>query len=106
MQVCRILLYGVIGVSILGSSSPVFAQSLGGAGTVEGVVSDPSGAAVANAEVQIGNSITGYKQQTKTDTTGGFKFSNIPPNPYHVQVTASGFAAFAQDVAVRTAVPI
>jgi len=105
MQVCRIALY-VISVFSVGGFSFASAQSLGGAGTVEGTVVDPSGAAVANAQVEISNTITGYKQQIKTDTTGGFKFSNVPPNPYHLAVTAAGFSAFSQDLAVRTSVPI
>src|SRR3954452_19625647 len=105
MQVCRIALYAV-SVFIVGRFSILSAQSLGGAGTVEGVVIDPSGAAVVNAQVAISNTITGYKQQTKSDTTGNFKFSNVPPNPYHLQVTAAGFSPFAQDLAVRTSVPI
>ena len=33
-------------------------------------------------------------------------FRNVPFNPYHLQVTATGFAPYAQDVAVRSAVPI
>ena len=103
MQLCRILIYSVLGVS---SFTPAFAESMGGAGTVEGFVTDPSGGAIFKAQVEISNAISGYRQQTATDATGSFRFSNVPPNPYHVQVTAPGFATFAQDVAVRTAVPI
>ena len=82
------------------------AQSLGNAGTVEGTVTDPSGAAIPNASVSIINRITGYQQGTKTDAAGGFRFSNIPPNPYHLEVSAPHFSAYAQDVTVRSSVPI
>jgi hypothetical protein len=34
------------------------------------------------------------------------KFPNVPFNPYHVTVTAAGFAPYAQDVEVRSAVPL
>src|SRR5438270_3577634 len=103
MQVCRTVLYIAICVF---SFKPVFSQSLGGAGTVEGVVVDPSGAAIARAEVEISNAISAYKQKAVTDTTGGFRFQNVPPNPYHIQINVPGFAPFSQDVTVRTAVPI
>jgi hypothetical protein len=82
------------------------AQSLGSAGTVEGVVTDPSGAAIAGAAAEIRNAITGHRQTAKTDSAGTFRFTNVPPNPYHLQVTASGFAPYQQDITVRTAVPV
>ena len=85
---------------------PVFGQSLGNAGTIEGSVVDPAGAAVANASVVIHNAVTGYRQVAATGSDGTFRFSNIPPNSYHVEVTATGFAVFAQDVSIRNAVPI
>jgi hypothetical protein len=83
-----------------------FAQSLGNAGTIEGSVVDPSGAAVANATVSLHNAVTGYRQSAATSSEGKFRFSNIPPNPYHLEVTASGFAVFAQDIAIRSGVPV
>src|ERR1035437_8574945 len=85
---------------------PVFGQSLGNAGTIEGSVVDPAGAAVGKAKVTIHNPVTGYSQSTVTGTDGAFRFGNIPPNSYHVEVTASGFAVFAQDVSIRSAIPI
>jgi hypothetical protein len=85
---------------------PTFGQSLGNAGTIDGSVVDPAGAAVVKATVTIHNAVTGYKQTTVTGSDGTFRFGNIPPNSYHVDVTASGFAAFAQDASIRNAVPI
>jgi hypothetical protein len=82
------------------------AQSLGNAGTVEGTVTDPTGAVIPNASVSILNRITGYQQQTKTDTTGTFRFGNIPPNPYHLEVNTPNFSPYSQDVTVRNSVPI
>ncbi len=82
------------------------AQSLGGAGTIDGVVTDPSGAIVAKAKVELRNAITGYQQTAATDDSGAFRFTNIPPNPYHLEVTVSGFQTYATDVTVRNSVPI
>ena len=85
---------------------PLFGQSLGNAGTIEGTVVDPAGAAVARAMVTIHNPVTGYRQSTVVGADGTFRFVNIPPNSYHLEVTASGFAVFAQDVSIRSAIPI
>ncbi|HET6929424.1 MAG TPA: TonB-dependent receptor [Candidatus Acidoferrum sp.] len=85
----------------------VFAASaqLGHSGSIEGVVKDPSGAAVANATVEIVNPVTGYARTTATSGDGTFRFTNVPFNPYHLSVTSQGFAAYSQDVEVRSTVP-
>jgi hypothetical protein len=87
-------------------SNRALAQSLGNAGTVQGVVSDPSGAGVPRVTVTILNRITNYRQTATTDTKGAFRFSNIPSNPYHVEASIAGFSTSGQDVDVRGTVPI
>jgi hypothetical protein len=82
------------------------AQSLGNAGTVEGVVVDQSGALVSGADIRVSNAISGYSQTAKTASNGSFRLVNIPPNPYHLEVTASGFNVFAQDINIRNAIPV
>ena len=84
----------------------LLAQSLGNAGTIEGTVVDPSGAVVASAVITIRNSVSGYRQSSTSGADGAYRLSNIPPNPYHLEVTAPGFLVFAQDVPVRNAIPV
>src|ERR1019366_9565496 len=84
----------------------VFGQSLGNAGTIQGSVTDPSGAAVPQATVTLLNRISGYEQKATTDPKGFFRLNNIPTNPYHMEVTIPGFAPFDQDVDIRNAVPV
>ncbi len=81
-------------------------QATGHAGTIVGTITDPSGAVLPSADVSLSNSVTGYKQSTKTDNTGSFRLSNVPPNQYKLQVTASGFQQYEQTVPVYTQVPI
>ena len=88
------------------SCATSLAQSSGGAGTIEGVVTDPTGAVIAAATLEIQNAVTGFKRQTATDDTGTFRFTNIPPNPYHLHVFAPGFKEVHQDVTVRSSVPV
>jgi hypothetical protein len=61
---------------------------------------------VANAAVEIHNPVSAFERSTTTDSTGRFSFTNVPFNPYHLSVTGEGFAAYAQDVDVRSAVPL
>jgi TonB dependent receptor/Carboxypeptidase regulatory-like domain len=87
-------------------SSSVFAQGLGGAGTLQGIVKDPTGGVMESVPVKIENRVTGYARTSNTDSMGHYIFSNLPPNPYHVSVEAQGFRTLERDVDVRTAVPI
>jgi len=82
------------------------AQSTGSGGTVEGSVVDPSGALVAGASVTIENHITGFQRSTLSDGSGAFRFNNVPPNPYHLDVAAPGFAPYRQDLQIRGTVPV
>ena len=101
--VFRLFLFLSFGVFL--HAGLLFAQS-GNSGTINGMVKDPSGAVVAGAEVSIHNPVSGYDRTTTTDSTGSFTFSNIPLNPYHLSVEAKGFGAYAQDVDVRSSVPV
>ena len=65
------------------------AQS-GSAGTMRGTVTDPSGAVIAGATVQLMNTVSGYSRTATTDANGQFNFPNVPFNPYSLQVTAKG----------------
>jgi hypothetical protein len=87
-------------------TSGAAAQELGGAGTVQGTVKDPTGAAMVAVSVDLSNPVSGLKRSTTSDTAGRFVFRNLPPNPYHIVATAQGFATYEQDVNVRTGVPI
>ena len=91
--------------ALVTASVPARAQSLS-AGTVTGVVVDPNGAVIPNASVTIANSVTGYTRAVNTDKDGAFRFDNVPLNNYQVSVSATGFAAGLESVAVRTSVPI
>jgi len=82
------------------------AQSAGNSGSIDGTVVDPTGAVVARARVEIRNPVSGFDRSNTTDSSGRFQFTNIPFNPYHLTVSATGFAAYVQDVEPRSAVPI
>ncbi len=82
------------------------AQSAGNSGSINGSVVDPTGAVVPNATVEIRNPVSGFDRSTTTDDSGKFAFTNIPFNPYHLVVTAEGFAAAVQDVEPRSIVPL
>ena len=92
-------------LSILAIALSAHAQS-GNSTSISGTVVDQSGAVVPNAVVEIHNPVSGFSRTMTTDIAGNFAFPNVPFNPYHLSVTAANFAPFAQDIEVRSAVPV
>jgi hypothetical protein len=93
----------VLSLSLLPGAS---AQSGGSSTSVTGTVVDPTGAVVANATVEVRNPVSGFSRTASTDSGGKFTIPNVPFNPYHVTVTGQGFNSYAQDVDVRSVVPV
>ena len=90
-------------VAIGGSA---FAQSAGNSTSVIGTVADPSGAVIPNALVEIRNPVSGFERTATTDGSGRFAIPNVPFNPYHLTARSQGFAAYTQDIDVRSVVPV
>ena len=74
--------------------------------SLSGTVLDSSGAVVPNATIEIHNPVSHFDRSATTDGAGKFSFGNVPFNPYHLSVAANGFAAYAQDIEVRSSVPL
>jgi Carboxypeptidase regulatory-like domain/TonB dependent receptor len=62
-----------------------------GTGTITGTVTDPAGAVVANAPVEVKNTDTNVPYPTATTAAGVYTVTRLPPGPYSVTVMASGF---------------
>lgn len=61
-------------------------------GTVSGTVSDPSGAVVPNAQVQLTNLANGLSLSGHSSGDGSFKFLAVPIGTYRATVSAEGFS--------------
>jgi len=68
---------------------PVLAQST--TGRILGIVTDPSGAVVAGANVTVTDVQRGAKRTLVTDASGQYVAPNLPPGLYTVRVEAPGF---------------
>ena len=60
-------------------------------GTVIGTVTDPSGAAVGNAEVTLRNKATNNLAVQSTNNAGQYTFVNVTPGSYAISVKKDGF---------------
>jgi Carboxypeptidase regulatory-like domain len=94
MAIVESFLFGALLFLFLCVSShwyPVAAQTLT-TGQVLGQVTDPVGAAVAQAKIDLRNNATGAERTTTSDQDGHYTFAQVAPGIYSVMVTASGFA--------------
>jgi hypothetical protein len=61
-------------------------------GTINGTVTDQSGAVLPKARVEVHNSQTGAVRQLETDTNGFYSASNLLPGLYSISVEAPNLA--------------
>ena len=82
---CLLLLAGV----------PLFGQGI--FATLTGVVSDPSGAVVNDAKIELKDAISGSVRDTVTNGDGYFTFASVPVGTYVLTVEAKGFQTYKAD---------
>src|SRR5690348_7122161 len=85
-------------------SATVLAQV--NAGSVKGIVSDPTGARVSYAHVTLENPLSGRKTQTTTGDQGEFLFDQVPYGSYILRIAAQHFQPFADEADVHSSVPL
>lgn len=70
-------------------SLPLFAQTF--RGSIEGTITDPSGAAIPAAQVTVTNPATGTTRTVQTDDAGNYIVTELPLGTYDVTVEHQGF---------------
>lgn len=73
-------------------SIPVFAQT--SRGTVSGTVTDPTGAVVPSATVQLTNTATGVVRTGATNNVGNYRFDAVDLGSYNLKISLQGFKSF------------
>src|ERR1035437_9804671 len=85
----------------LASSTSLPGQVAGG--TIQGVVSDPSGASIESAKVTVTEIATSTNRIVTTNSTGFYSVPNLQPSEYEVRVAANGFSS---GIVGRLSVPV
>ena len=70
--------------------------------SLEGVVTDPTGAVVPEATVTLTNTDTGVSQVATTGSRGEYRFLSVAPGPYEVTASGKGFAAHKVAIRLQT----
>lgn len=85
-----VLIRAIVACLVL-SSTPVAARQ--STGTIQGAVTDQSGAIVANVKITIRNQATGLERATESDSAGNYQFAALPVGLYRIEARADGFQA-------------
>ena len=95
----------VLLICILGTlfSERATAQNIN-AGEIRGTITDPTGASVAGADVNITNTETGVHTRTKTNSGGVYDVPSLTPGLYTVAISSPSFKTVVQEnILLRTA---
>jgi len=87
----RMSLLFVLGLVL--SSSVAYCQ---GTASIVGTITDPTGAAVPSATINITNTGTGIVRSTATNATGSYAARELPIGRYNIRVEAPGFKVYEQ----------
>src|SRR6185369_6760623 len=86
---------GTLIACILALSVAVLAQT--DRGTITGAISDPTGAAAADAKVEAKNTNTGATYNVASSATGNYTFAQLPAGTYEMTVQVPGFKKFIRE---------
>jgi hypothetical protein len=90
--------------TLLLGSSALFAQTTVAQGSIQGTVTDPSGAVVSGAKVTITNKANGQVSTTNTSSSGAYNSGGLIPGEYIVRVEARGFKTTTVPITVQVTV--
>jgi Carboxypeptidase regulatory-like domain len=80
----------LVSLALAALSSSAFAQS---SATLQGTVTDQSGAVVSGAKVTVRNQATGAERIVQTDSDGNYQAAALPPGVYRVEAQGQGFGS-------------
>ena len=81
-------------------STCIFVQGQSTYGSITGLVTDPSGAAISDARVTLTNLGTAEKRTQPTGADGLYSFVNLIPGNYRVEAEKAGFKRVTQEPVV------
>jgi hypothetical protein len=64
--------------------------------SLHGTITDPSGAAIQQAQVILTNAATDFARRTTTTARGDYEFVSVLPGTYKLTVEATGFRTYVQ----------
>ena len=91
--------FAAVPVLIAASATAQVISTTGGA--IQGTITDPSGAALAGAQITVTNTATNAVRTLATDKSGFYAIGPLNPGPYTISVSDPGFQNLTVSTVVR-----
>jgi Carboxypeptidase regulatory-like domain len=89
----RVFTFAISTLFLIAASLPLAAQTSGN-GTINGTITDQSGAAVPTSQVIVVNTDTGVSRTINTNSDGSYQATFLIPGHYEIVAGGSGFGKF------------
>jgi carboxypeptidase family protein len=87
----------ILGMSVFSTLSSNLSHAQG-LGSIAGTITDPTGAAIASAQITITQIGTGFAREAATDAEGYYAVLSLRPTEYTLVIRATGFSDARQSV--------
>ena len=90
-------LAALVYLTVFLTATGIAVGQIAGGGSIQGTITDPSGAIVPQATVTAVNLATGVETSRQTTAAGLYVLTPLPAGEYSIRVTASGFQTTTQE---------
>lgn len=95
------ILFGAILLGIAMCYSTAFAQN--GAGSIQGTVTDSTGAVLPGASIHVVNQATGVASDTKSNSVGFYQVPDLFAGTYTLRITSQGMKTYSTSIQLLAA---
>lgn len=99
----RFALFCALALSIFACSARNARAQAAASAQLNGTITDPSGATVANATITVRNTATNASYTATSNGSGFYAVPNLQPGEYEITVAASGFANYREQFTLAVA---
>src|SRR5580704_13627488 len=85
-----------LSVLVFAAIPSLLGQAASGTATISGLVTDPSGAAIPDAEVTVRNVATNVSRPLRSNDAGLYQAVALQPGDYEVKASKAGFATLTR----------
>jgi Carboxypeptidase regulatory-like domain len=103
-RIGKLILFAIIALYAFWAATPLRAQSTTATGSIQGTLTDPSGAVVEGAKVTITNKDTAQAFKVTSSSAGAYNSGALVPGNYSVRAEATGFKTVEEGVIVKVGV--
>jgi hypothetical protein len=104
MSFKRLAMFTLLVTCVLAASTVLLAQTTVSQGSIQGTITDPSGAMVGGAKITITHKATGQVITTASTSSGTYNSGGLIPGDYVLRVEAKGFRTSERAFAVQVGV--